>query len=87
MEILFYFLAIVVVYIIIDVYYRLSHYRRWIRFLNITNQITNKTLTQKGVLTRKDLEKSKKEVLDSLYVGDYSKLKKDLLKLGVDIDK
>jgi len=83
-------IAIVVILIIIDIYYRLKNHTRHLDFLLLSNDVLNKTLANKKVIDRKELNKAQKEVLDNLKFTNlkrYEEAKKHLLKMGIDIEK
>lgn len=87
MEILSTIIAIVIIYIVIDIYFRIASLRRYVRYLLLSNEIINKILTAKGVVKKEDIESARKDSLDKMYVGDYKSLKRDLKKINIDIDK
>ena len=80
-------IAIVIILIIVDIYLRLVSLRRYTRFLLLSNEFINKILAKKKVVTREEIDTTRKEVFGNMYVGDYESLKKDLRKIGIDIDK
>ena len=80
-------LLVIAIYIMLDIYYRLRSIRRYIRLLLLTNDVVNKTLVSKGLIKREELDQARKDVLEKMYVGDYDKLKKDLIKIGINVDK
>ena len=80
-------LLVIAIYIMLDIYYRLRSIRRYMRLLLLTNDVVNKTLVSKGLIKREELDQARKDVLEKMYVGDYDKLKKDLIKIGINVDK
>ncbi len=80
-------IGIIVIFVVVDIYYRVIKSGRYIRLLLLLNQITNKILVDKKVITREEIETARKEVFGNMPIGDYENLKKDLKKIGVDAEK
>ena len=80
-------LTIIIIYLFVDIYYRILSIRRYTRFLLLSNEITNKLLANKKVITREQIDEARKESLGKMYIKDYESLKKDLRKIGIDIEK
>ena len=82
-----YILGLLAIYFVIDVYYRFRDCRKTMRFILLMNDVINNALVSKGILDREDIDLARKDVIGKMYIGDYRKIKKDLLKMGIDIDK
>lgn len=82
-----YILGIILLYIILDIYYKFIQYRRRINLITLQEDMVNKVLITKEIITTEELNLARKEILGNLYIEDYKKIKKDLRKMGVDIDK
>ena len=83
-------LFIVAIYIVIDIYYRLKNHTSHLAYLLFVSDVINKTLTNKGIVKREELDKAREGVLDNLKrtrPGEYKNYKKILRKRGIDIDK
>ena len=83
-------LSIIAIYLVIDIYYRLKNHTSHLAYLLFTSDVINKTLTNRGVIKREELDKAREEVLDNLKrtrPGEYKNYKKILRKRGIDIDK
>jgi hypothetical protein len=87
MDFLSIIVGIIIIYLFVDIYYRITSVRRYTRFLLLSNEITNKILTIKKVIDKEEINDARKETLDKMYIGDYKSLKKDLKKIGIDIEK
>ena len=80
-------IGIIIIYLFVDIYYRITSVRRYTRFLLLSNEITNKLLSNKKVITREEINEARKQSLGNMYIGDYESLKKDLKKIGIDVEK
>jgi ligand-binding sensor protein len=82
--------GIILILIIVDIYLRVQNNTRFIAFLMISNDIVNKTLANKEILTKEELDRARKEILDNLKnvnPKNYKAYKKALLKMGINIEK
>lgn len=82
-----YIFAVVGAVVIIDIYLRLRNHLLLTRFLLLMKDVANTALVNKGILSKNDIDAAREEVKGKMNVGDYVKLKRDILKLlKVDID-
>jgi len=79
-------LIIILIITIVDIYIKLRNERRH-RVLNgLIARIIGKILISKQLMTPNDFDKARKDVLNNLSSEDYNIIKKELLKIGVDIE-
>ena len=80
-------LVIAIICIIVDVYNHLRYLRRMTNLWLFHNSIINKILSLKNIVTAEEINFVKKDILNKMNTEDFKKLKKELLKVGVDIEK
>lgn len=80
-------LGIIITYLFIDIYRRSLNTNRYIRFLLLQNEIVNRILVGKNIINREEINEVKGESLEKMYIKDYESLKRDLKKLGIDMEK
>ena len=83
-------IGIILILILIDIYLRIRNHSSHIAYLLMVSDIINKTLKDKGLITREEVDKARKEILDKLRSAgfkEYKTWKKLLTKRGIDIEK
>lgn len=84
MELILIILAVVLVYLIGDMYIRFWDLKRSLRTLLFFNNVLNKALDEKGYVSRDEMREFGQRALGSLPEAENKKTKKDLQKSGID---
>ena len=75
----------IIVYVIVDLYRRMFDYKSSLRVLLFFHDTVNKALDDKGHVSRDEMREIGKKVLNSKPEKEHEKIKKDLLKSGIDL--
>ena len=83
------YLAIIIIgYLVFELYRKQRHTNRLIRYLVLRSDIMQRYFFRNNLMTPEDYDYIKKEILEyETSVVDYEDLKKELMKIGVDVDK
>ena len=81
-----YIISITLIILFIDIYIKLIQLNRLRDFTAFQTDILNKILVNKKLITREDIEDSTKELLKKMPVKNIKRLRKNLFKLGVDLN-
>jgi len=78
-------LAVIITFIVFDIYRRMYDMKRSMRVFNFFTDVINKVWMIKGQVSRDELRDIGKKVLNGRPEREHYQLKKDLLESGIDL--
>jgi len=85
MELIQFIFAVIVVFVVFDLYRRLWDFKRSLRVLLFFNEVINRALQEKGNITKEEMTEIGKNALYTLPQNQHGQMKKDLEKSGIDL--
>ena len=81
-----YILAIIVVFILIDIYFRFRKIAGYVDYLRISEQLINRSLLRKQLLSSDDIKLELEEMKENTEPDEWARWKKSLKRVNIKIE-